>query len=155
MFAVISTLSNTSWVALSFHVAWKTYCNNACLTLCWEWQRGWEYPWHHELFTVFVSHDKFLCFESALSSRPVVDHKLHIISTVQTPGFSPPKFSSSVKFAVKIRSLMEISHFKVEALSLFLILRLRMNISYYMFVASLRGINASIYLFVDGFRFFL
>ena len=40
------------------------------------------------------------------------------------------KISSSGKF-VKIRKLMAISHFEVEALSLFFILTLRMNISYY------------------------
>jgi hypothetical protein len=59
-------------------------------------------------------------------------------SAVQTPGFSPPaensgsgrKFPALAKF-VKIQNLMEILHFKVEALSLFLILTLHMNISYY------------------------
>ena len=40
------------------------------------------------------------------------------------------KISSSGKF-VKIQNLMAILHFKMEALSLFLILTLRMNISYY------------------------
>jgi hypothetical protein len=57
MFALISTLSNTSWVAFTS----TEIRNNACLTFCWEWQRGWQYTWDHELLTVFVLHDKFLC----------------------------------------------------------------------------------------------
>jgi hypothetical protein len=55
---------------------------------------------------------------------------------------------------------MEISHFKVEALSLFFIftsrywLRKTTEYNIYTFVASLRSINASIYFFVYEFSFF-
>ena len=88
---------------------------------------------------------------------------------MQTLGFSPPapgkklrlrqKISSSGK-CEKIRNLKEISHFKVEALSLFFIftsrywLRKTTEYNIYTFVASLRSINASIYFFVYVFCFF-
>ena len=80
------------------------------------------------MFLCYLGHFSFVPHKGFTPCSLVPLESLHVpllfpmISAVQTPVCSSPskKISSSGKF-VKIRNLMEISHFKVElALSLFL-----------------------------------